>query len=126
MSCEAGLPDSRCNKQTTDNPRAQAGAPHKTMFREFANDIETANALLKAAIENAVEGHDCACSIVEECEQDPKSADRISISMRSLEVLKRKQEVAEAAIAAVFQDHDWDLRRAMRTVKEALVLETAP
>ena len=90
MSCEAGFTDSHCNEQTTDNPRAEAGATHKTAFRELENDIETANAILKAAIEDAVEGLDCAFSLFEDCEQDPKNADRISISMRSLEVLKRR------------------------------------
>ena len=126
MSCEAGLSDSHCNEQTTDNPRAEAGATHKTAFRKLENDIETANAILKAAIEDAVEGLDGAFFLFEDCEQDPKDADRIiSISMRSLEVLKRQQENAEAAIAAVFKDHGWELRWAMRAFKEAIARETA-
>jgi hypothetical protein len=126
MSCEAGFADGRCNEQTTDNPCTQTGATHKTAVRELENDIETANAILKAAIEDAVEGLDCAFFLFEDCEQDPKNADRISISMRSLEVLKRQQEDAEAAIAAVFKDHGWELRWAMRAFKEAIARETAP
>jgi hypothetical protein len=98
----------------------------RAAFRELEDDIEAANAILKAAIEGIVESLDCAYSLFEHCEQDPKSADRISISMRSLEVLKRKQEEAEAAIAAVFKDHSWELRRAMRAFKEAIARETAP
>ena len=62
MSCEAGLTDSHCNEQTTDNPRGEAGATHKAAFRELKNDIETANAILKAAIEDAVEGLKLAVS----------------------------------------------------------------
>ena len=114
------------HEQTIPNPHAPAGVTHKTAFRELENDIETANAILKAAIEDVVESLDCAYSLFEGCEQDPKHADRISISMRSLEVLKRGQEEAEAAIAAVFKDHGWELRRAMRAFKEAIARETAP
>ena len=125
MSCEAAFTDNPCNDQKTANLRGvQAGAQHT--FRELENDIETANAILKAAIEDVVEGLDCAYSLFENCEQNPKNADRISISLRSLEVLKRKQEEAEAAIAAVFKDHGWELRRAMRAFKEAITRGTAP
>jgi hypothetical protein len=130
MSCEAGFTDSRCNEQTTDvvwrGEAPQACATHKNAVRELDSDIETASAILKAAIEDVVEGLDCTFSLFEDCERDPKNADRIRISMRSLEVLKRKQEEAEAAIAAVFKDHGWELRRAMRTFKEAIARETAP
>ena len=35
MSCEAGFTDNRRSEQTTDNFCAQAGATHKTAFREF-------------------------------------------------------------------------------------------
>ena len=112
------------HEQTIPNPHAPAGVTHKTAFRELENDIETANAILKAAIEDVVESLDCAYSLFEDCEQDPKNARRIS--MRSLEVLKREQEEAEAAIAAVFKDHGWELRRAMRAFKEAIARETAP
>jgi hypothetical protein len=120
MSCEAGFTDSRRSEQTADIPRAQAGAERKTAFHELENGIETANAILKAAIEAAVEGLDCAFSLFEDCEQDPKNADRISISMRSLELLKRHQEDAEAAIASVFKDHAWEVARALRAVKQAV------
>jgi hypothetical protein len=126
MSCEAGSTDSRCNEQTIPNPHARGGVTHKTAVRELDSDIETANAILKAAIEEVVEGLDCTFSLFEDCERDPKNADRISISMRSLEVLKRRQEEAEAAIAAVFKDHGWELRRALRAFKEAIARETAP
>jgi hypothetical protein len=98
----------------------------RTAFRDCAEDIETANVKLKAAIEDIVESLDCAYSLFEGCEQDPKHADRISISMRSLEVLKRGQEEAEAAIAAVFKDHGWELRQAIRAFKEAIAHGTAP
>jgi hypothetical protein len=97
----------------------------RAAFRELEDDIEAANAILKAAIEGIVESLDCAYSLFEHCEQDPKSADRISISMRWLEVLKREPEEAEAAIATVFKDHGWDLRRAMRAFKEAIAHGTA-
>jgi hypothetical protein len=127
MSCEAGFTDNPCNDQETANLRGvQAGAQHKTAFHACAEDIETANLKLKAAIEDVVEGLDCAFSLFEDCAQDPKNADRISISLRSLEILKRKQEEAEAATAAVFKDHGWELRRAMRAFKVAIARGTAP
>lgn len=130
MSREVAFTDNPSNEQMRDVVRQgdapQAGASHKNAVRELENEIETANAILKAAIEDAVEGLDCAFSLFEDCEQDPKNADRISISMRSLEVLKRQQEEAEAAIAAVFKDHGWELRRAVRAFKEAIARETAP
>jgi hypothetical protein len=113
--------DHRGNEQIT----AQLVAV-RTAFRDCAEDIETANVKLRAAIEDIVESLDCAYSLFEDCEQDPKNADRISVSMRSLEALKREQEEAEAAIAAIFQDHGWDLRRAMRAFKEAIAREAAP
>jgi hypothetical protein len=123
MSCEAGFTDSRCNEQTTDNPHAQAGATHKNAVRELDSDIETATAILKAAIEDVVEGLDCAFSLFEDCEQDPKNANRISISMRALEALKRQQEDAEAAIASAFKDHNWEVARALRAFRQAFVRE---
>ena len=95
----------------------------RTAFRDCAEDIETANVKLKAAIEDIVESLDCAYSLFENCEQDPKNADRISISMRSLEVLKRQQEDAEAAIASVFKDHNWEVARALRAFRQAFVRE---
>jgi hypothetical protein len=98
----------------------------RTAFRDCAEDIETANVKLKAAIEDIVESLDCAYSLFENCEQDPKNADRISISMRSLEVLKRQQEDAEAASASVFKDHAWEVARALRAFRQAFVRENAP
>jgi hypothetical protein len=91
---------------------------------DFETDLERALGTLKAAIEDAVENFDCA--LFEDCEQDPKRPDRISIAMRSLEVLKREQEDAEAAVAAVFKDYAWELKRAPRAYQQTLVRESAP
>jgi hypothetical protein len=123
MSCEAGFTDDPSNDQRANNPHAQASATHKNAVRELDSDIETANAILKAAIENVVEGLDCAFSLFEDCEQDPKDVNRISISMRALETLKRQQEDAEAAIASVFKDHNWEVARALRAFRQAFVRE---
>ena len=93
---------------------------------DFETDLERAFGTLKAAIEDAVENLDCAYTLFEDCEQDPKRPDRISIAMRSLEVLKREQEDAEAAVAAVFKDYAWELKRALRAYQQTLVRESAP
>ena len=118
MSCEADFTDR--SLQRAKNSPVRCGQDRASRLRA-REDIEIANAKLKAAIEDIVESLDCAYSLFEDCEQDPKNADRISISMRSLEVLKREQEEAEAAIAAVFKDHGWELRRAMRAFSVAIV-----
>jgi hypothetical protein len=88
-------------------------------------ELEAANAILKAAIEDAVESLECAFTLFEACEQDPKKPDRISVSMHVLERLKREQDDAEAAVATAFKDHAWELRQARRRFKEAIVREAA-
>jgi hypothetical protein len=112
MSCGADFTENRCNDQETANLRGvQAGAPFKSALADFEHDLGRARDVL---------------SLFEDCEQDPKNADRISISMRSLEVLKRQQEDAQAAIASVFKDHAWEAARALRAFRQVFVREKAP
>jgi hypothetical protein len=92
---------------------------------DFETDLERAFGALKAAVGDAVESLDCAYTLFEDCEQDPKNPDRISIAMRSLEVLKREQEDAEAAVATALKDYAWELKRALRAYQQTLVRESA-
>ena len=94
--------------RTIRTPR-QALHGTKTRFASSIAISRPQTPFLKAAIEDVVEGLDCAFSLFEDCEQDPKYVNRISISMRALETLKRQQEDAEAAIASVFKDHNWEV-----------------
>ena len=126
MSCEAGFTDSRCNEQTTDNPRAKAGATLAIALSDFAEDIERARDLLVIAIERAASRPDYFIDDLEDAEDAEDDADSVTVEKCAIADLREAYDDVTGAITHAFASFDWEVARALRAFKQAITRQSAP